>query len=371
MMSQPSPTMAASRARSWVADPMVGALAVLTVSGLALRAFGLNSQLWYDEIFSLVETCRPPLWEILTRYAGDIQHPLYSVLAHVSIALLGESAWTVRLPAVMFGVASIPLLFLLGRTIASTGEGLLAAALLTVSYHHVWFSQNARGYTVLLFFTLLSTLLFYRGLESRRWPPFLGYALAAALGMYTHLTFAFVVASHALTVLLLEGHALLNPSAALRRLAAPAGAIILTGLLTVALYAPILLQVIHFYRHGTAKMKALSTPTWALLETLRGLQLGFGSQVALVGGALLVGCGLWGYWRENRPAFFLLVLPTGATVVGLVVLLGKMYPRYLFLVAGFAILIVVRGSLVLGDRVAKLASPRRGALLRASSGSVV
>ena len=60
-------------------------------------------------------------------------------------------------------------------------------------------------------------------------------------------------------------------------------------------------------------MKALSTPGWALLETLRGLQLGFGSQLVLAVGAIFVGCGLWGYWKENRPAFLLLVIPTAAS----------------------------------------------------------
>ena len=167
---------------------------------------GSSSELWYDEIFSLVVSTRPPLIELLTTYYGDIQHPLYSVLGHASIAVLGETAATVRLPAILFGVASIPLLFLLGRAVATTHEALLSAALLAFSYHHVWFSQNARGYTALLFWTLLCTLLFYRGLEVSAWPPFLAYAVCSALGAYTHLTFVFVVASHAAAVLFWRSH---------------------------------------------------------------------------------------------------------------------------------------------------------------------
>jgi mannosyltransferase len=363
MMSQPSTTLARSPRLLSAFDPAVAIVTVLTVIGLALRAVGSNSELWYDEIYSLVVSSRPPLRELLTTYYGDIQHPLYSLLAHVSVAALGETAWTVRLPAIVFGVASIPLLFLLGRAVASTHEALLASALLTVSYHHIWFSQNARGYTALLFWTLLCTLLFYQGLERRRWLPFLGYAVAAALGAYTHLTIVFVVVSHAIAVLLLA------PQRSERReegpgwLARPMAAIVLSGVLTVALYAPMLSQVINFYLHGTAKMKALSTPGWALLETLRGLQLGFGSQLVVAAGAFLVGCGLWGYWKENRPAFLLLVLPGVVTGLGLVVVLGKLYPRYLFLLAGFAILIVVRGAMVLGALLARLGnSPRRSAL---------
>ena len=41
-----------------------------------------------------------------------------------------------------------------------------AALILTVSYHHIWFSQNARGYTAVLFFVVLSTYALLRWLGS-------------------------------------------------------------------------------------------------------------------------------------------------------------------------------------------------------------
>ncbi len=353
-------TIAPSFPRFRAANHVVSAVAALTAAGLILRLIRLNSSLWYDEIYSLVVSSRAPLRAILTTYHGDIQHPLYSALAHVSIVALGECAWAVRLPAVVFGVASIPLVFLLGRSVATTREALLAAAFLTVSYHHVWFSQNARGYTALLFWTLLCTLLFLRGVELRRWPPFLGYAVAAALGTYTHLTFVFVVLSHAAIVVLLAAQSLRRRGEDRRWLVMAITAFVLSGLLSLALYAPILGQVGHFFLHSPPKMKATSTPRWALLETLRGVQLGFGSQLAVVTLGLLIGLGLWGYWRDNRLAFLVLVLPGVVTGLGVVGASGKMYPRYLFLVAGFADLIVVRGAMVLAALLARIGGPRRG-----------
>jgi mannosyltransferase len=358
-LSQPPKTVARSPARFLAVDPVVAVLTVLTVGGLALRAIGSNSQLWYDEIYSLVVSSRPPLREILTTYCGDIQHPLNSVLVHASINALGETAWTVRLPAIIFGVVSIPLLYVLGRAFATTHEALLAAALLTVSYHHVWFSKNARGYTALLFWTILCTLLFHSGLELRRWPPFLGYAVAAALGVYTHMTLVFVVVGHAAIVLLLAVPWFRGRREGARWLVMPTAAIGLSGILTLALYAPILGQVIHYFRRSSGQMKAVSTPGWALLETLRGLEIGFGSQVVLLVGALLAGCGLWGYWKANRLAFHLLVLPAVVAGLGVVAMRGSMYPRYLFLLFGFAILIVVRGAMVLGAWAGGLGNPGR------------
>jgi mannosyltransferase len=356
-MTQPTTLIVRSPVRFPVVDPIAGILVVLTLAGLALRVIGLNSQLWYDEIYSLVVSSRPPLREILTTYYGDIQHPLYSVLVNLSVGALGEAPWTVRLPAVIFGIASIPLLFLVARAIANAGEGLLGAAFLAVSYHHVWFSQNARGYSALLFWTLLCTLLFYRGLERRSWPLFLAYSVAAAFGAYTHPTFVFVVVGHAAVILALTVLPMRGGRERLNSLAMPIAAIVLSGGLTLASYAPIVGGVLHYYRNTSGKMKALSTPGWALVETLRGLELGLGSQLALVVGAFLVGCGLWGYWKENRLAFLLLVIPTAASVLGVVAMGGSLYPRYVFHLFGFGILIVVRGAMVLGGLLGRLGSP--------------
>ncbi len=157
----------------------------LTVLGAVLRAIRLDAGLWYDEIVTLVIAVRLPVDRLLTEFPHNNHHPLYSLLAHLSVTFLGEHAWSLRLPAYAFGVATIPMLYRLGTTVTTRREALLAAALLCVSYHHVWFSQNARGYSLLAFFVLLSTDLLVRGLRGRetgRMPWYLGYALAAALG---------------------------------------------------------------------------------------------------------------------------------------------------------------------------------------------
>jgi hypothetical protein len=77
----------------------------IVAGALVLRVIGLNSGLWFDEIVTLVESARLPLTRILTDFPGVNAHPFYSVLAHVSIAALGDSAWALRLPACLFGVA--------------------------------------------------------------------------------------------------------------------------------------------------------------------------------------------------------------------------------------------------------------------------
>ena len=180
--------------------PGVALIAVVLVAAVA-RGIGLNSGLWIDEIYSLVRSFRAPLSGILTEFWGDNHHPFYAVLAHLSRAVFGESAWSVRLPAMLFGVAAVPMLYALGALVVSRREALLASLLLAVSYHHVWFSQNARGYSAIAFFAIVAMWALVRGATTGRTKYFVVYGVAAGLGAYTHLTMIFVVVGHALATL--------------------------------------------------------------------------------------------------------------------------------------------------------------------------
>ena len=166
-------------------------IAALTGLAAILRLPGLNSGFWFDEFNTVIFSVRPPLLKVATTFPGDHTHPFYGVMAQWSVAVFGEHPWSVRLPAVLFGIATIPALYFLTSAVATELEARLAALLLSVSYHHVWFSQNARGYTVLLFVAVLSTYLCVSLMRRpRRWPA-VAYAVAVALGTYTHLTMAF------------------------------------------------------------------------------------------------------------------------------------------------------------------------------------
>src|SRR5262245_1847272 len=135
--------------------------AILSVATV-LRLYALDSGLWHDEIFTYLKFASMPVGEILTTYDSQNQNFLYSLLVRACFYTFGEGPWSLRLPAVIFGVASIWAAYFFGRQIVSETEALLTAALLTVSYHHIWFSQNARGYTGLLFWALLASGFFLR-----------------------------------------------------------------------------------------------------------------------------------------------------------------------------------------------------------------
>ncbi len=174
------------------------ALIFLLVVAAFLRLRGINSDLWYDEVITLVEFVRLPFSQLLTSYVNQNNHILFSLLSNISVSMFGESPGVVRLPALLFGLASIWALYNLARTLTDEREAWLATILIVLSYHHIWFSQNARGYTGLLFWMLLGTWFFIKGLRQNSHVIWIIYAAFMALGMFTHLTSVFILISHAI-----------------------------------------------------------------------------------------------------------------------------------------------------------------------------
>ena len=291
-------------------------LPLILLIALGLRLYALNAGLWLDEILTYVNYAQMPFGEIITSYDSENQHFLYSILARTSFLLFGESNWALRLPAVLFGVGSILALYLQGREVANRREALLSAALLTFSYHHVWFSQNARGYSGLLFWTILSSWLLLRALRNERSATWILYALSTALGIYTHLTMVFVLFGQ----ICVYGYQLIH-----RRKEEWVGwwkGLILgfggAGLLTALLHGPVVSQMLGTIGGTEASVvSAWKNPFWTLLEIIKGLQVGFSSAVIVAGALFLFGVGLVSYWRTYKEVDILLLVPplVGATMV--------------------------------------------------------
>ena len=338
-------------------------LTTLTALAAALRLHHLDSGLWYDEITTLIDSVRLQFWHIVTHFPGNNDHPLYSVLAHISVTLFGEHPWSIRLPAMLFGVASIPMLYLLGTAVTTRAEALLATSVLTVSYHHIWFSQNARGYTALLFWVLLATFLLLQLLSSNNRGAIVAYAAVAAFGPYTHLTMVFVVLSHAL-ICAWVSFGRRNSSDDRRSWKRPALAIAAGGALTLFLYAPIMQDVQTFFT-DVGDTTRVATPLWALWAGLRGLRLGFGSFWVIPLGAVIFCVGLRSYFNQKPLIFHLFVLPVAVTLLLAVALGRPIFPRFVFFSIGFGLLVTIRGASATG---AWLARRSRGAISLQQSG---
>jgi 4-amino-4-deoxy-L-arabinose transferase-like glycosyltransferase len=123
-------------------------VALIVLLGALLRFYGLDREpLWSDEAATLRYAEMPQAW--LWRDSFDTSPPLYYSLERIWLAF-GRSEVALRSLPAAIGTATIPLIYMLGRTLAGPCGGLASALLLATSALHVQFSQEARTYTLLL-----------------------------------------------------------------------------------------------------------------------------------------------------------------------------------------------------------------------------
>ena len=127
----------------------LAAVGLVVAIGALLRFHNLGGEsLWADEAASWTEA-KDSLADLIKRTADDNYPPLHNLALFAAIKLFGDSEWSLRLPSAIFGVANIVALYWLGSMTVGRTAGLIGAALLALSPFHVWYSQEARMYSLL------------------------------------------------------------------------------------------------------------------------------------------------------------------------------------------------------------------------------
>jgi mannosyltransferase len=276
---------APASAIEWLSDsvrqaggPAVTALvAVLVAAVLRLHRLGEES-FWLDEAFTWFFVTREyTTLELLTTLpTEDVHPPLYYLLIDGWAAIAGTSEAALRFPSAVFGIATVGMLYLVGAKLFDRWTGAIAAVFLAVSSFHLYYSQEARMYSLLTVLTLLSFYFFIdlvRDRERSGWIV-LGYVLASVLLVYTHIYGAFVVvAQNAYLVpwLLLGGRTLPwlgrldRPALSLRQWLVIEGAI---GIAAVPWAVAVLSRVPNVAAGGCSSITWIPEPTAGTLSTM-------------------------------------------------------------------------------------------------------
>ena len=140
------------------------AVGIAVASGIAL-VLGLirlgAPSLWFDEAFTADAVHRSPEWW----FDNDQYHVLYDAVSRAWTSFAGTSEWALRLPSVFGAMAACALLVVLARKVFDGWVALVSGILLATSPFLVKWSQQARGYTLLLAVSLVATLCLLRALE--------------------------------------------------------------------------------------------------------------------------------------------------------------------------------------------------------------
>lgn len=315
-------------------------LATVIVLAVALRGFRLGSDLWLDEIATVGTYASRPLSEVYATYLSPGNHLLNSLLLKISAALFGTSEWAVRLPAAAFGAATIPVMYAAARLAMSRAASLGAALLVAVSYHHIFFSQNARGYSAHLFAVLLSSALLADAIRRDRARTWVAYVLAMTVGLVALMTSAFTFGAHVIvgTIAVLgRRRAGVNPHPLAVRLLLAFAA---TAFLALQVYAIALPDVIAIY----PSVYAVQGSGYALFsaefvaEIVRGTSVGFAAGLAALP---FIGAAVAGFivlTRRNWVLSASITLTLVVTLVFLVLRGQSIAPRFLLPVLPLAIL---------------------------------
>lgn len=320
-------------------------LAGVTVLGLALRLYRLDADLWLDEITPIAEYGRMSLFHIVTSYVSSNNHLLNTLLVKGSVAVFGPREWAIRLPAVVFGTATVPAIYWLARSTLTRAASLAVALLLALSYHHVFFSQNARGYTAYLFFSLVATALLLRALRDDRQRDWALYVGVMVLNFASILISLAVFLAHILVGAWLVLKTRMSGGSSRRLWHRLAGVAAITGFLGFHLYATILPQVYVLVQAEYVK-KAVGYELLArehASELVRGISAGLGVSglVGVVLFLLVVAGGFVDLSRRHPVLALTLVLPEVLTAVFLVIGGLQFTPRFFLLAVPLGLLSIV------------------------------
>src|SRR4051812_13368430 len=166
----------------------------LTIAAALLRFATIDVQsYWFDEALT-AKLVGMPFGDMLSRIPDtELTPPLYYVVAWPWAHVFGSHEAALRSLSALLGVAVVPVAYLVGRELIGRGAGLVAAALVAFNPLLVWYSQEARPYSLLVLLSALSLLFFARAVRRRAARDLWWWAALSALALLTHYFAAFLV----------------------------------------------------------------------------------------------------------------------------------------------------------------------------------
>lgn len=327
-------------ATRWVVPILVGEVVLSVVLG-SIRLG--HKSLWYDEAFSAMSASRGVSGVVDVARHLDANMPLFALVL-VPWRVLGEGEAAMRSLSVVCMALAVVAVHLLGAELFDRATGLLAGFVLAVAPFAVRYSQELRGYSMLVLLVTLGSWCFVRAIDSRRVGWFVAWAAVAGLACYAHLV-ALVVIGAQVASLVFLGRARIP----WRHLAVAA----VVGGLTLVPLASIVLSAAD--NQGVTDVVTLSSVRYVLVEVAGGRAL-------LVVLGLLGLVPVWQAWSSLRargpspatwrPAFVVcgIVVPFLGVLVGALVAGRNWSERYVIVILPMVALAAGVAIRTIGDR---------------------
>lgn len=312
---------------NWFAQMLVA----LVIIGFMLRFYhlGFNS-IWLDEAATLdfAQQSLSGIWQSTAQ--GEYNPPLFYYLEHFMLAFGTDEVLLRVLPA-LFGSLTIPIMYLIGKEISGRCGGIIAAGLMTFSTFHIFYSQEARAYTTMLFLFSIAVFFYLLAIRTDLSKYWILFGVFGALAFWTHFYVFVAVGVLFLHALIVKREMLRMNRTSIKQ--------ILFGIITFILVSlPLILVTVGLFLKRTA-----SAPTWGL----SGLDV-FTKTILLVSGSNIFLTILFSLFavagvvflyskKDRRDLAYLLILSLILPFIVSIILSGRipMSPRYLIYILPF------------------------------------
>ena len=154
------------RARVSIPPALLAALGLLMAGSLLLRMSGLESGYWIDEGIA-VGIASHDFSDIPSTLSMDGSPPLYYLLLHGWMALVGEGEAATRALSLIFAVLAVPVAYWAGNAIFDRRTGVLAAIGVAACPFLNYYAQETRMYSLVVVLSLLASASFVLGVPAR------------------------------------------------------------------------------------------------------------------------------------------------------------------------------------------------------------
>jgi mannosyltransferase len=311
-------------------DPILYILAALIVVGSIFRLYHLGyNSLWLDEAATYYHSLSLSTIFDYSNSTDLFNPPVFFLFEMLMIKLAGVSEVGLRIIPAIFSIITIPAAYLMGKEFHNKYTGLVTATVFAFSPFLIYYAQEARSYSLLMFLYVLLMYAFLKAMKSNEQKEWILFGLISAVIINTHYYGAVFIA-------VLSIFALASYWKNIKSLLVGLGAGLLFSLPMI-----ILTTILYVYR------TEWGAPTYGLngAELINGVFFefsGFVGQFIELIFMIIVALGLvWLLFNDKSKAYLLLWIVAG-TFAFSIVLAPHMaiMPRYtIFLLIPFALAI--------------------------------
>lgn len=298
-------------------------LIILTILGFFLRFYNLGfNSLWLDEAsthtFAVMSI--PDIWKATA--GGEFNPPLFYWIEHLML-MFGNNEVVLRFVPALLGVLTIPLIYFAGKEFMDRNVGIIAAAAFTFSPFLIFYSQEARAYSMMLFFVAFSLVFYFKALKTNELKNWALFGILSALAFWSHFYSFVIIASLILYALFLQIGNLKKNMPNLKMIA-------LSIVLFLVLCFPLILPTIQLFATRTSSAPTFGIQGLGIIsETFKQLS-GFSDIPMFLFLILFIIGIIQAFLIDKNKGFFLVALTVLTFVISFILSYKMpMQPRYL------------------------------------------